>query len=190
MKPIRISHLILILKKFICFLIVKTIWRKYQIGPNFHSGRGVFLWAKHSIIIGENFYIGKYSIIECDTIIGNNVILANHVSLIGRYDHHYQQIGEPMRLASQIRDTNYNWKGINQQIIIEDDVWIGLGSIILSGVKIGIGSIIAAGSIVTKEVEPYSIYGGNPAKKIGNRFENDNDLQKHIRLYTKNYAKN
>lgn len=55
-------------------------------------------------------------------------------------------------------------------IIIEDDVWIGYGSIILSGVKIRRGTIIAAGSVVTKDTEEYSIYGGNPAKKIKNRF--------------------
>lgn len=157
-------------------------WRRFSIGKNFHAGRDVFLWAKHGISIGNNFYIGKYSIIECDAQIGNNVIFANQVSLIGRYDHHYQQIGVPIRLASQIRDTDYDWKGLNQQIIIEDDVWVGLGSIILSGVTIGTGSIIAAGSVVTKNVEPYSIFGGNPARKIRNRFDSEIDLQEHIRL--------
>ena len=50
--------------------------------------------------------------------------------------------------------------------IIEDDVWIGARSIILPGRKIGEGSIVAAGSVVTKDVEPFSIVGGNPAKLI------------------------
>jgi acetyltransferase-like isoleucine patch superfamily enzyme len=163
-------------------------WRRYKIGKNLHSGRCVFLWAKNQIIIGDNFYIGKYSIIECDAIIGNNVILANHVSLIGRYDHHFQQIGVPTRLSTQISDSNYNWKGLNQKTIIEDDVWIGLGSIILSGVTIRIGSIIAAGSVVTKDVEPYSIYAGNPAKKIRDRFDSDEQLKEHLRLYKINYS--
>ena len=120
---------------------------------------------------------------------GDNVIFANRVSLIGRYDHNYQQIGVPTRLASQIRDRDYNWKGSNQKIIVEDDVWIGLGSIVLSGVTIGKGSIIAAGSVVTKDVEPYAIYGGNPAKKIKNRFDSLEDLKEHIRLYELNYEK-
>jgi acetyltransferase-like isoleucine patch superfamily enzyme len=74
-------------------------------------------------------------------------------------------------------------------IVIEDDVWIGLGSIVLSGVKIGIGSIIAAGSVVTKDVEPYSIYGGNPAKKIRNRFDSEEQLIEHKILYQMNYFK-
>lgn len=58
-------------------------------------------------------------------------------------------------------------------IIIEDDVWIGYGSIIMSGVKIGRGSVIAAGAVVTKDVKPYSIVGGVPAKFIKKRFEDD-----------------
>lgn len=58
----------------------------------------------------------------------------------------------------------------NGEIIIEDEVWIGTNALILSGLTIGKGAIIAAGSIVTKDVPPYSIYGGNPAKLIKHRF--------------------
>lgn len=181
--------MIKILKKLYRLYLQYIRFRKYTIGKNFHAGRGVFLWAKHTIIIGDNFYIGKYSIIECDAEIGNHVIMANHVSLIGKYDHHHQQIGTPIRLASQIRDKDYDWKGLDQKIKIEDDVWIGVGSIILSGVTVGIGSIIAAGSVVTKNVEPYSIYAGNPAKKIRNRFDSEEQLQEHIRLYNMNFVK-
>ena len=177
-----------LIKKIYYIYLKYFKWRKYKIGKNLHSGRAVFLWAKNQIIIGDNFYIGKYSIIECDAIIGDNVILANHVSLIGRYDHHFQQIGVPIRLAAQISDSNYSWKGLNQKTIIEDDVWIGLGSIILSGVTIGIGSIIAAGSVVTKDVDPYSIYAGNPAKKIRDRFDSNDQLKEHIRLYEIRYS--
>jgi len=59
-------------------------------------------------------------------------------------------------------------KGPSAPIIIKNDVWIGMNCIIMKGVTIGHGSVIAAGSIVTKDVEPNSIYGGNPAKKIKN----------------------
>lgn len=55
-------------------------------------------------------------------------------------------------------------------IIIEDDVWIGTNSVILPGVKLGRGSIVGAGSVITKDVERYSIVGGVPAKKIKMRF--------------------
>jgi chloramphenicol O-acetyltransferase type B len=181
--------MIKILKKIYHFYSQHIEYRRYKIGKNFHAGRGVFLWAKNTLTIGDNFYIGKYSIIECDTEIGNNVIIANRVSLAGRYDHHFQQIGIPTRLAAQIRDKEYNWKGLDQKLIIEDDVWIGVGCIVLSGVTIGIGSIVAAGSVVTKDVEPYCIYAGNPAKKIRDRFDSEEQLKEHIRLYKQNYTK-
>lgn len=178
-----------VIKKIRFVFLVKFKWRKYTIGKNIYIGRLVYLWAKHNIIIGDNFYIGKFSQIECDAEIGDNVIFANHVGLIGRYDHHYQQIGIPIALASQIRDKDYNWKGLSQKIIIEDDVWVGYGAILLSGIKVGQGSIIAAGSVVNSDVEPFSIYGGVPAKKIKNRFDSPLDLNNHIELYNKNYKK-
>lgn len=58
-------------------------------------------------------------------------------------------------------------------IIIEDDVWIGTDSIILSGITIGKGSVIAAGSVVTKSFPAFSIIGGNPAKILKYRFEDE-----------------
>jgi acetyltransferase-like isoleucine patch superfamily enzyme len=169
--------------------LIKIKWRKYSFGENPYIGRLVYMYAKHTISIGDNFYIGKFSQIECDAEIGNNVIMANRVALIGKYDHHYQQVGVPIRLASNIHEKDYSWKGLNERVVIEDDVWIGYGSIILSGVKIGQGSIIAAGSLVTKDVEPYSIYGGFPAQKIRNRFDNESDLAEHKKLYSLNYSK-
>lgn len=167
-----------ILKRLrICYL-VKIKWRKYNIAQGVSVGRGVELWAKHNIFIGKNFYIGRYSQIECDANIGNNVIFANSVALVGRYDHHFQQIGTPTRLASQIRDADYKWKGLSSKVIIENDVWVGYGAIIMSGVIIGKGSIIAAGSVVIKNVDPYSIVGGNPAKFIKYRFTKD-EISEH-----------
>jgi acetyltransferase-like isoleucine patch superfamily enzyme len=177
-----------LLRKIRFLLLVKILWRRYRIGKNFYCGRSVILWAKNCLEIGNNFYIGRYSQIECDAVIGHNVIIANNVALIGRYDHNYQQVGAPIRLASSIRQNGYRWKGLDSKVIIEDDVWVGYGSIILSGVKIGKGSIIAAGSVVTADIEPYTIAGGVPAKRIGNRFENENDLKEHIRLYNLNYS--
>ena len=157
----------------------KVIYRRYQIGPGFHSGVRVRIWARQKVQIGKNFYIGRDSFIESDVIIGDNVIWANRVALVGKYDHHYQQIGVPIRLASQIRDKDYEWHGLNSLTVIEYDVWVGYGSTIMSGVTIHEGSIIAAGSVVTKDVEPFSIYAGVPARKIGDRFNSKEDLELH-----------
>lgn len=171
------------LRKIRHFYLLKLRWRHYTFGRNIYIGRSVYMWAKHTITIGDNFYIGKFSQIECDAVIGNDVMFANFVALVGRYDHNYSEIGVPTRHASRIRDESYSWKGLTQKVVIEDDVWIGHGAIILSGSKISTGSIIAAGSVVTGNVEPYSIYGGNPAVKIKNRFSSEEDKAEHIRLY-------
>ena len=163
--------------------LVKVKWRSYTIGAGFHAGARVRLWAKSKLVIGKHFYIGRDSQIETDCVIGDYVILGNRVGIVGRYDHHYQQTGVPTRMASQIRDADYSWKGLDNLTIIENDVWIGYGAIVMSGVKIGQGSIIAAGALVNKDVEPYSIYGGVPAKKIKDRFNSPADLNEHLLKY-------
>jgi chloramphenicol O-acetyltransferase type B len=174
-----------LIKKFRDFYLARVRWRRHKIGKRFHAGIRVRIHTRDPIIIGNDFYIGRDSFIECNSIIGNDVIIANRVALIGRYDHQYQQIGTSIRKASHILDKNYNWKGLDSKIVVGNDVWIGYGATILSGVTIGDGSIIAAGSVVTKDVEPYSIYGGFPAKKIRDRFESEEDKLKHIAIYSK-----
>lgn len=163
----------------------KLIYRKYKIDKGFHAGKRVRIWAKKTLIIGKNFYIGRDSLIETDCIIGDNVIFGNKVGVVGKYDHHYQQVGYPVRNAMAIRDLNYNWKGLNLVTQIGSDVWVGYGSIVLQGVKIGEGAIIAAGSVVTKEVPPYTIYAGNPARKIADRFNSKEELILHLELLKK-----
>tara|TARA_R110000868_G_scaffold20682_2_gene87173 strand:- start:2323 stop:2865 length:543 start_codon:yes stop_codon:yes gene_type:complete len=176
-----------IVKKFVHYLrnlyLINIKYKAYKIGKNVHFGKGVNLWAKHKISIGNNFYIGRYSQIECDAEIGDNVIFGNYVALVGKYDHNYHQIGTSIRLASQIRDKNYSWHGLHSKVSIQDDVWVGYGAIIMSGVTIGKGSIIAAGSIVTKDVESYAIVGGNPAKFIKFRFSPDEIKLHEKKLY-------
>jgi lipopolysaccharide transport system ATP-binding protein len=68
--------------------------------------------------------------------------------------------------AQKIKNFTYSKGDLN----IENDVWIGAFSIIFSGVRLGNGSVVAAGSVVTKDVEPYTIVGGNPARFIKKRF--------------------
>lgn len=179
--------IIQVIKKIRNLYLSKVKYHKYKIAEGFHAGARVKIWGKSKIEIGKNFYIGRDSFIESDVIIGNNVIWANRVALVGRYDHHYQQPGVPIRLASQIRDRDYSWKGLDQITIIENDVWVGYGSTILSGVTIKEGSIIAAGSLVTKDVDPYSIYAGVPAKKVRDRFDTETDLIRHLNLVKSPY---
>jgi len=176
-----------LLRRLRFFFLRSIVYRHYEIGPGFYCGLGIKIWAKSRLKIGKNFYMGKGSIIEADAEIGDNVIWGNNVALVGKYDHHYQQIGLTIRQASAIRDNDYEWKGLSLLTVIENDVWVGYGSILMSGVTICEGSIVAAGSVVTKNVEPYSIYAGVPAKKIANRFDNEQDLKLHLELVNSKY---
>jgi acetyltransferase-like isoleucine patch superfamily enzyme len=157
----------------------RLIYRSYDIGPGFHAGRGTHMWAPNRLVIGKNFYMGRYSQIECDAVIGDYVMFGNFVCLVGKYDHNYEEVGVPICESINIRSPQYRWKGIGLVTRIGNDVWIGLGSIVLSGVSIGEGSVIAAGSVVTRDVEEYAIYAGNPAKKIRARFSSEADRERH-----------
>jgi acetyltransferase-like isoleucine patch superfamily enzyme len=161
-------------------LLRRVFYRGYEIGPGFHAGRGTYMWAPNRLVIGKNFYMGRYSQIECDAVIGDYVILGNFVCLVGKYDHNYEEVGVPTSESVGIRSTAYQWKGRGLETRIGDDVWIGLGSIVLSGVRIGEGSVIAAGSVVTRDVDEYAIYAGNPAKKIRARFSSEADRERHV----------
>jgi acetyltransferase-like isoleucine patch superfamily enzyme len=154
-------------------------YRRYEIGPGFHAGRGTHMWAPNKLVIGRNFYMGRYSQIECDAVIGDDVMFGNFVCLVGKYDHNYEEVGVPIKETASIRSPQYRWKGRGLEIRIGDDVWIGLGSIVLSGVNIGEGSVIAAGSVVTRDVDEYAIYAGNPARRIRERFSSDIDRERH-----------
>lgn len=160
----------------------KVRFRKYDISPGFRAGIGSRIWARGAVIIGSNFYMGRYSSIECNARIGENVLFGNFVSLAGRYDHHYQVVGVPIAHAPRIRSKDYCWKGLEEEVIIGDDVWIGVGAIILSGSRIGNGCIVGAGSVVVGELDPYSVYVGVPARLVGPRFSSEEDCRRHVEL--------
>lgn len=117
----------------------------------------------------KNVYIGPGCVLYPKVEIGAYTLLANNIRILGG-DHRYDIPGRPIMYSGRdnVRPTS-----------IGRDCWIGAYSIIMCGVKIGDGSIIAAGSVVTKDVEPYSIYGGVPARKIKDRFSNPDDIIKH-----------
>ena len=110
--------------------------------------------------IGNNSSIGPFAYIGCSGLIeiGNNVIMSPRVSIYAE-NHLYAGLDEPIMQ-----------QGVKRQFVkIEDDCWIAANSVILSGVTIGTGSVVAAGSVVTKDVPPYSVVGGIPAKIIKSR---------------------
>jgi len=106
-------------------------------------------------------------------LIGNYVSIANNVIFILGGNHQIHTITSYPLFSKLIKlapDRDATTKG---PVIIEDDVWIGFGVIVLSGVKIGKGSIIAAGSVVTNDIPPYAIAGGAPARVIKYRYSEE-----------------
>lgn len=110
--------------------------------------------------------------------IGNFVSIADDVKFLLGGNHAYDSLSTFPFLTKYCSTIEAQTKG---PIIIGDDVWIGYNSIVLSGVTIGQGAVIAAGSVVTKNVPAYSIFGGNPAKLIKYRFS-QNIIAKLIKI--------
>lgn len=131
------------------------------IGDGTEVLKGVVIMTYGGMIsIGRWCSINPYAVIygHGGVCIGDNVLIAAHCVIIPS-NHKYSDPNKLIRLQGESK------KGI----IIEDDVWLGAGSVILDGVKIGRGSVVAAGSVVRMDVPPYSVVAGVPAKVIKSR---------------------
>lgn len=108
------------------------------------------------VIIGDHTVIGRHCMITAKNLIriGNNVLIGAYVQII---DHNHG-IAKDTIIREQLASIN--------QVIIEDDVWIGAGVKILSGVTVGQGAVIGSNAVVTADVPPYAIVGGVPARVI------------------------
>lgn len=132
---------------------------------NLHISKNVEISPLNQINFGSNIYISKNCSITTSSnnqskiSIGNHVMIGHNTMIIGG-NHNISRIDIPMMLQGE---------GKQGYIIIEDDVWIGAGVIILTGVRIGKGSVIGAGSVVTKDIPEYSIAVGNPTKVVKSR---------------------
>jgi len=134
-----------------------------------HYAKGISLAARvaHNVTLrrAENICIGEGSIVGfgCELHawgsirIGRCVIISPHcVILTGSHELQTEQYGE-----------------VIEPVIVDDYAWIAYGSIILPGVRVGYGAVVGAGSVVTKDVEPWSIVAGNPARHVKWRPERD-----------------
>jgi acetyltransferase-like isoleucine patch superfamily enzyme len=106
-------------------------------GRDLHLGAGLRMWAPDKVILGNHVYIGKGVHIEANCQIGNYCLIANRVSIIGRHDHDFSAVGFPIRYAPWIGSKLVRSQYLTEKAVIEDDVWVGFGSIILTGVTIG-----------------------------------------------------
>jgi phosphonate metabolism protein (transferase hexapeptide repeat family) len=128
--------------------------------------------------LGDFSYLGEHCCVA-DAQIGRFTAIANHVR-IGAPNHPMDRVSQhrftycPEYYDAQAeRDNGFFAERRADRVIIGNDVWIGHGVIVLPGVAVGDGAVLAAGAVVTKEVPPYTIVGGVPAKVIRARFAAD-----------------
>ena len=133
-------------------------------------------YTNKSFVIGEHTY-GKPQVLfeneDANLFIGKYCSIANHVTIFLGGNHRTDWISTyPFSDISAYPEakTIVGHPATKGNVTIENDVWIGYGSMILSGVHIHTGAVIAAGSVVTKDVGPYEIWGGNPCRFIKKRF--------------------
>lgn len=180
-------------------LRVKNIlfWKVY----NFRTNSRIYNYSLNKSIV-----IGKEVMVRAGTELGKDVTIGDYSYISGPINYiEAAEIGKFCSIARQtvigVSDHNYNWVTTHPIIVdktyriipsnefepqkpspvIGNDVWIGINAIIQRGVVIGDGAVVAAGSIVTKNVEPYSIVGGVPAKHLKYRF-NESQIESLLKI--------
>ena len=186
-----------VLYRNVGFSFVKIgLERKYDsiIGKGAYFNKGTKLEGKDyigngvvlaNVYVGFSSYIGPFARIS-NTKIGKYTCVGDLETVAGRHPVKGENIAIHPALYSTKRQFGYTYvnkdyfeevrsadKDNGYNILIGNDVWIGWGVMITDGVTIGDGAVIGARSLVTTDVEPYAIYAGTPAKKIGMRFDDD-----------------
>lgn len=165
------------------FFIQETQKRKlFECGSNVYIGRHCTLTEKN-ISVGNDVSIGdecNFATTLAHIYIGNKVSFGPRVSIRGG-NHRIDIIGKYMKDVTEKEKLPDN----DQDVIIEDDVWVGTNVTILKGVRIGHGSVIGAGSVVTRNVPPYTIHAGTHGIFEKERFTKS-EVEKHERILFKN----
>ena len=151
------SRLNMIFNKIRCWYVCSVLKIMKQNQENYFEDN-VYIGDSSKVKIGKHCHINENVFIQGATI-GNYVMIAPNVTLLNSL-HNYQKIDIPMIKQGGIENLNST---------IKDDVWIGRNAIIMPNITIGEGAVVAAGSVVTKNVEPYTVVGGVPAKLIKRR---------------------
>ncbi len=169
---------------------IQTIWRSYlriknptctiraaSLSRNVHFEKGVTVeYGSHiqADRIGKYSYVNKYCLIEKNTVIGRFCSIAYNVK-IGLGSHPTDWVStHPFAYDSKykfVRESKSFQSNVKKKTMVGNDVWIGANAIVLAGITIGDGAIIGANSLVTKDVEPYSIVFGIPAEFQRFRFK-------------------
>lgn len=140
-----------------------------EVGEGFQGPRSGMVTIGKGSRIGRYVYLGPRFECHGTVVIGDLCLISSGCKIIG-VDHVFDRVGTPTRLGVPTVARPVTVLGM--------DVWIGMRAIIMEGLRIGSGAIVGAGALVTRDVPPYAIVGGVPAKIIGQRFSL-NDQLKH-----------
>lgn len=150
--------------------------RDCNIIPPLHliNSKNLYLYGNNGLNHATTINLNAKFIMKKDSgaAFGLTVVTGNHAMIKGRL---YRTITEEEKPA-----------GLDKNVIVEEDVWIGCHVTLLSGVNIGRGSIIAAGAVVTKSFSPYSIIGGVPAKLIKFKWDIEDIINHEMLVYPEN----
>ena len=139
---------------------LRLMLQDLRVGRGFFCLKKLYIASGFRVRIGDNVYLGRHTHIASNLTIGNNVLVASQVSFVGG-DHRIDDLGDiPIKQSGRLH---------NKTTIIEDNVWIGHGVIVMAGIVIKSGAVIAAGAVVTKDVDNDEIVGGVPAQFIRKR---------------------
>ncbi len=138
------------------------------------NGNVMFEREGASVQIGDNTFIGGSDLICSKKItVGNDVLIAWGCTVVD-HNSHAMQFSLRKKDVSEWMAGRKDWTHVAQkEVVICDKSWIGFNSIILKGVVVGEGAIVGAGSVITKDVPPWTIVGGNPAQVIREITEGD-----------------
>ncbi len=129
-----------------------------KLGSNVTIEPGVYVGAGQDIVLGDDVQINEGCRLR-NVRMGNHIMVAPEVAILN-LGHNTDRTDIPM-ISQGTR--------VYPPTVIDDDVWIGMRALIMPGIHIGQGAIVAAGSVVVKNVEPYAVVGGNPARLIKRR---------------------
>jgi len=148
-----------LLKQIRVGLLLRFRYRNARVGKSFHVGTSVSIGA--GFVAGDYVYIGPYSQLPPQVQVGHYSSLSAHVAVVGA-DHNYDPPGMPIVFAG---------RPPSSITTIGSDVLIGHGAILMRGITIGNGAIVGAGAVVTKDVPPYAVVAGVPARVLRYRFD-------------------
>ncbi|MEO6120297.1 MAG: acyltransferase [Terriglobales bacterium] len=136
---------------------------KLRCGKNVVLAKGLELYPPEYIHFGNNIYIGPDFAVQTNLVIGDNTLVSGRVSCLGN-DHNFDDPQATIIEAGRLPACT---------IIMEGDNLIGYGSIVVGSVTIGKGCIVGAGSVVTRDLPPYTVCAGVPAKPIRKRYQRE-----------------